>query len=284
MTHPLVQPMHLAEPTVQLADLALNERDEHGVEWWLADLEDWDSPASSTEATQRSGDHGAWLNPGHLTARQLVLTGHTHAATPRACRDAETRLAAAVGLDDVQLVVHEHGLSRYVIARRSGAVLWDYLDAATATWSISLIAGDPRRYSLTPHHEVVRLTAITGGLTAPAHAPVTVSATVTPNFARLVNAGNTAAAPVFAIHGPVSDPALVLQGHAMRFGLDLAPGQVLLVDVAARTVELAGGPTRRHTMTGPWLTLPPGNSTVTFLAASYDPASRVEVAWNDTWT
>jgi hypothetical protein len=104
----------------------------------------WDSPASSTEATQRSGDHGAWLTPGHLTARQLVLTGHTHAPTPQACRDAEARLATAAGLDDVQLVVHEHGLARYAVVRRSGPVFWDYLDATTAAWSISLIAGDHR--------------------------------------------------------------------------------------------------------------------------------------------
>jgi hypothetical protein len=42
----------------------------------------------------------------------------------------------------VQLVVHEHGLARYAVVRRSGPVLWDYLDATTAAWSISLIAGD----------------------------------------------------------------------------------------------------------------------------------------------
>lgn len=280
----------LAEPVVELGQLQLNVVDEHGVEWWLGDVEGWDSPASSTEATQRSGADGAWLTAPFLAARTVEITGHAIAPSRAECRNAADQLAAAVGLADFRIVVHEFGLSRYATVRRSGEVLWDYLNATTAAWSVSLVAGDPHRYAVDAHTATVRLAQERGGVTVPLRAPFAVAANVSPNNTLVTNAGNASAQPVFRIHGPASDPTLLLHrtdGEAvveqMRFAISLDPGHQLVVRTADRSVLLDDQASRLHTMTGSWLRFPPGTSTLTYVAASTDPESRVVVRWRDTY-
>jgi phage-related protein len=102
-----------------------------------------------------------------------------------------------------------------------------------------------------------------------------------------VNGGNVATYPTLTIRGPVTDPVVRREddGREMRFAIALGPTDVLVVDTQLRTVTLNGSTSRYSSLSSQseWIDLPPGRSTVSWTAASYDPAAELGVAWRDAY-
>lgn len=102
------------------------------------------------------------------------------------------------------------------------------------------------------------------------------------------NTGTAPAHPVVEFRGPVSMPSLtnLATGDVLEYGLDLAAGDVLVVDTAEGTVTLNATTSRLYTATSRSVpeqsfALWPGTADLAFRASpgSSDPAASVAVRW-----
>lgn len=274
-------------PTVTIGDdFRIGFVDDHGVVWTLDDIEGWDSPASTTQATNRAHAHGAWMTTPFYEPRELTLTGKMRAPSKTAGRDAADRLFRAVPLTDTRLAVDEHGLRRFVTARRLGSVLFDYFNQPSeADWSINMIAPDPFKYGFDENSATLRLAQSTGGLTLPFTVPFTIEAESTTNITTVTNEGNVETYPVYTINGPIEDPVIYVPetGERMSFDIVLSPGRYLVVDTKNHTVTLDGTSQRQFIMQGDWITLPPGSTEIRLYTASSNPDGSVVITWRNAW-
>ena len=102
----------------------------------------------------------------------------------------------------------------------------------------------------------------------------------------LANAGTVATSPVWTITGPCAQPVIraATTGRSLGFGLSLASGDVLVVDVAARTIRLNGASRRAALLPGStWFGVPPGTTGVEFDAQRTDTTAVLSAAWRDAW-
>jgi hypothetical protein len=113
------------------------------------------------------------------------------------------------------------------------------------TFGVSLFAPDPRIYSDTLSSGVYDPTT-TGGssLTFPVTFPVSFGGDDSSATLDVVNEGNIDTPAVFTITGPVVNPVIVNETTGERItttGLDLSEGEEVIIDAAARSVNLAVG-------------------------------------------
>ncbi|MFJ9628099.1 phage distal tail protein [Streptomyces sp. NPDC101175] len=278
-----------------LGATALGVVDDSGVEWRLQTLDGWDSPDSRSEFTDREADHGSWASPVYLSSRPITLGGTIVAPSQPLLEAAMEQLRAAAGLTDTLLTVWET-TPKQAIVRRSGKPLMQYVTDTRGTYSLMVTAADPRRYSTTLSTGTAGLPSATGGLTFPVTFPVTFSATTVSGAITAVNPGTLETRPVLTLTGPAVAPvvsALYPDGtvRQLLYSLDLAAGDVLVIDTDARTVLLNGSVSRRRflTVSGGWPTIPaavngvPTVVTYQFQASAYNATATLTATWRSAW-
>jgi hypothetical protein len=272
-----------------LGSVDLGAVDADGTAWYLQTLEGWDSPEVRAEFTEREADHGAWASPVYLGSRPVTLAGTIVAPSRDLLESAMERLRAAAALTDTVLTVWET-VSKQATVRRSGKLLTQYVTDTKATFSVMVTAADPRRYSTTQQSGTTGLPATTGGLAFPSAFPLTFSATVVSGQINAVNSGSADSRPVLTITGPVVAPviaALYPDGTVRQliYSLDLVTGDVLTIDVDARTV-LLGTVSRRRFMTvaGGWPTIPASSAVnYQFQSGTYNATAMLTATWRSAW-
>lgn len=272
-----------------LGSVDLGAVDADGTAWFLQTMEGWDSPDVRAEFTDREADHGAWASPVYLGSRPVTLAGTIVAPSQDLLESAMERLRAAAALTDTVLTVWET-VSKRATVRRSGKVLTQYVTDTTATYSVMVTAADPRRYSTTQLSGTTGLPATSGGLAFPSAFPITFSATVVSGQINAVNSGSADTRPVLTITGPVVAPviaALYPDGTVRQliYSLDLVTGDVLTIDVDARTV-LLGSVSRRRFMTvaGGWPVIPAAsNVNYQFQSGTYNSSAMLTATWRSAW-
>jgi len=260
------------------------------VKWSLQTLEGWDSPEIRAEFQDREADHGAWASPVYLGSRPITLGGTVEAPDGASLDTALDQLYAAAALSDTTLTVWET-TPKQAIVRRSGKVLAQHVTDRTATWSVMVTAADPRRYGTALQTGTTGLPATTGGLTFPITFPVTFSATTVSGQINAANTGSMDTRPILTIAGPVVAPvvsALYADGSVrqLAYSLDLASGDVLVIDTDAHTVILNGGVSRRRFMTvaSGWPTIPAASSVnYQFQSSTYSALPMLTATWRSAW-
>ncbi|MFL4947475.1 phage distal tail protein [Streptomyces sp. MMS24-I31] len=273
-----------------LGSIPLGGVDTAGVAWALQSLEGWDSAEVRSEYTDREADHGAWASPVYLGARPITLTGTVTAPDRATLEDALERLRAAAALTDTTLVVYELTTPKQATVRRSGKPLFAYVTDRIATYSVMVTAADPRRYGTTLQSGTTGLPTTTGGLAFPVTFPITFSATTVSGAINAVNSGTFETRPVLTITGPVTAPsisALYQDGTVKQliYSLDLASGDVLVIDTDAHTAML-GSVSRRRFLTVPsgWPTIPAGSSVnYQFQSSTYNASAMLTATWRSAW-
>jgi hypothetical protein len=150
---------------------------------------------------------------------------------------------------------------------------------------LKLTAPDPLWYSSTLHGQTVGLPSPTAGLTFNVSFDVPFGASSGGSMT-VTNAGNYKTAPLITITGPCTNPSVTL-GSAMVFlNLTLGVSDVVVIDMAARTVTLNGVARQNSPKQGSsWWTIPVGTSTIS--VASQDSAAvaaQFTVQWRDAWS
>ncbi|MGW1162725.1 phage distal tail protein [Streptomyces sp. NPDC002519] len=296
---------------VQLAELLLGR----GTPYRWRSLSGWeDLPALDDGSVPRADAHGAILGRLLAQSRVVTLDGlmiRTHAGElGRAVQ--QLGAATAIGEAEVPLVVRldERGplLAWVRVTARSIPVDRGYTVGTIAGAAVQFTASDPRRYELLERTVSSRLPTDEPGLdwnttdnvdaglawqtTANVDAGLDFGPPGSTGTLTASNAGNAPAHPIVEFRGPVSLPSLtnLASGDVLEYDLDLAAGDVLLVDTAEGTVTLNGTTSRLYTATAGSVpeqsfALWPGTADMAFRAApgSSDPAASVTVRWRSAY-
>lgn len=282
MSEPLLFPVYAVD------GWSGNVLDDDGVEWWVTKEEGWSSgPDVRLELAGRPQRDGSFDAPSFRAARVITLEGTAIAPDPDTKERAKDRLAAllADGSTLAELSVRERTVTRQALVRLSAATKIADRTPDTFEWSLQLTAPNPLRNGAEEHIASCGLPRPAAGLAFPASFPLQFGDSVGGSLA-LNNAGTAVAWPVWTITGPCNQPVIRNNstGEWLGFGLRLLDGDVLEVDVSARTVRL-GGASRRAALLprSTWFGLPPGGTSVDFDAANLDETAVLTAVWRDAW-
>lgn len=268
------------------ASISFGQVDENGICWLWQKLEGWDGPdVQGGGVIPRSGDQGAWASPQYFQARTLTWTV-TASAPSQALRDvARQLLSSAVPVSDLATLTVGEPVPKQVRVRRSGKITEAYPTLADVTFTIGLVAPDPRKYGTQVYSASANALPSGGtGFTSPFTSPFSVPAQAPGGSLAVTNAGNFETRPVITITGPISAPGLVnvTTGQTVSWsGLTVPSGSQLIVDFDARQALLDGGYAPADAFSS-WWTLPPGTSTIQ-LTGNSDSGAAFVCQWSSAW-
>jgi hypothetical protein len=266
-----------------------NTLDDDGVEWWVTGENGWSSgPPIRLELTNRPQRDGTFDAPSFRGARVITLEGTAIAPDPDVKERAKNRLAAVLadGSALAALTVQERLSVRRAMVRLSAETKIADTTPYTFDWSLQLTAPDPVRYGDDQHTVACGLPQPGLGITFPIAAWPLDFGQPNDGSMTLNNAGTVTTWPVWTITGPCVQPVVrnAGTGDSLGFGLTLYGGDVLVVDVAARTIRLNGASRRGALLPGSiWFGLPPGGTGVEFDAQRTDTPAVLSAAWRDAW-
>lgn len=260
----------LAYPLYSLDGWQGNITDDFGVDWVITSEDGWSSPpdAQVTLGARPSGD-GADDAPTYEAARTITLTGTAIAPNWTAQNAAKDRLNAVAyrsrGL--YTLTVDENHLTRMALVRRSGAQKIADAPGNAFDFSLSLVAPDPRKWSVGETTATVDMPNIVTpvGRTYPRTYPLSYPAggQSSPTIIA-TNLGNRDSYAVVTFTGGVDQPGVVAAdtGAIVQFDLSLGATDTLTVDLGNQTALLNGTASRRSSLMAgaTWFALAPGDT------------------------
>jgi hypothetical protein len=260
--------------------------DEYGVKWGLTKLDGWfDGWDGAGGVDQKTQADGAWVTPQYAGPRVVHVDGRFEAPSWDAATLAWERLLAQVPFRQLGTLLVSTGEGtvpeQTALVRQHEKPILNRRDNR-ATFSLSLLAPDPRKYATTTQTTNLVLPLATGGITPPLTPPITVTGSSTVSQATLVNDGNITTYPVLTITGPCP-PARVTNlttSESIRVVDAVPAGQTLVIDLLNGNA-VTGGQSRR--VLGSWWGLVPGANEVAFSADSYDAAAALQVAYRSAW-
>ena len=194
-------------------DIEFGTVDSNGITWLWQKIEGWDGPDVSGGVIQRAGDQGAWPSPQWLQARTMTLTA-TASAPTQALRDlAREILQQAVPISDLAVLRYDEPVPKQAYVRRSGKVTEKYPTLTDVTFTIPLVAPDPRKYGTVPYQQYAVAPGApgVGSLTLPFTIPFTLTNAAPGGSGATVactNAGNFETRPSVGVEGPITSPSI----------------------------------------------------------------------------
>jgi len=272
---------------VVLGDLDLHSTDASGVQWILTDLKGWGAPGGTLAPTQKPRSAGAWAGNSYSKARPLVATGTCIAPSAALASLALDRLIDAASLDDTRMDVSEGGRTRWSTVRRDGDVLPEWMGDTAFSYSVQVVALDPRKHG-NPLTASTALPSSTGGVTFPHSFPMSFNSTVVSGQVHLINPGNEVGPVVLRIDGPCVGPVVTHVSSGLRLvfasSLVLGAGEWIEIDLEAHTVMANGQSSRANWVTSrQWFGFQPGPNTFAFSAASFTSAALLKVTATPSW-
>jgi hypothetical protein len=282
-------------------DIEFGTVDSTGIAWLWQKLEGWDGPdVQGAGVIPRAGDHGAWASPQFYAARTMTWTV-TASAPTQALRDtARARLQQAVPISDLAMLRYDEPVPKFAWVRRSGKVTEAYPTLVDVTFTVGLVAPDPRKYSTAQRSVQIGLVpaGVGGGMVVPFTLPVTLHTAPAPGTAIAINGGNISSPPVAVIHGPVSGPTLgnLTTGQTVSWStLTLNSGDLLAVDflnkqamVNPTSVSLetgipsTGGTYWPADVTSAWWSIPAGDNQLEF-GGTAGTGATATIYWRDSY-
>ncbi|MEU1861424.1 phage distal tail protein [Streptomyces gardneri] len=258
--------------------------DKSGLSGW-EDLPEYDSSDAD-----RPTSHGAW--PGSRFAKPRKVGG-TVVLIPEFNQAAEAiralRQALALLDEERWLTVRLHGELLTVRARIAQRVVpadQGFATQGSSRMSVQWLAADPRRYGVTEQMVSTTAPQPERGLIWPLTWPLTWGEAKSTGDAVAVNTGSAACHPVIVFRGPCSVPTVTERTtrRRLRYAIDLAAGDELVVDTGAGTVMLNNSASRRHTAMADsnpeeLFALEPGRTELSFRPDSATPDAQMTVRW-----
>lgn len=240
---------------------------------WLREIGGLDSPEVRLEIAPLGGADGSFLtSPGYYGARPITMGGILAPSTATEVNKREERLRRATDAlrGDCVLSWWPAGQNEMRInCRRQEALRVS--PGRPRQFQLSLVAPDPRIYSV---EQVTRI----------------VTYAQSASMAMVIgNVGSAYAPVVIRVTGPVVGPqvSLLTTGQSLQFPqLNLAAGQTLEIDTAAKTVTV-NGQNRYEELdfaNSSWWMLPPDGAPVVQLAGSQRAAAtELRVEYRHAW-
>ena len=279
-----------------------DDPDPDGTQYLITTEAGWSSsPPVRTTSTDRTGAHGGYPAPVWAGARIIDLGGRVIATSWDARRRAEHRLAA-LGSDPTRLVelrcTEETGDLTASVARSDTTQVAIDPGGYSLSFALALRAPDPRKYA-TPQNADGGLPVEAGGVDFETGGGLDLETKGGLDFgtasglgpAVAANPGTADSAPLLSLFGPLTPPITITRTDtaATLTYLDPIPaGQVVTIDIAARTVLLGGATQRRHRAIIPdWDALTIPSSGVAQFALTHNDVpnltARLHVTWRPAW-
>ena len=259
--------------------------DASGITWLWRKLEGWDGPDVSGGIAQRSEDHGGWPSPQFFAPRNLTLTV-TASAPTQALRDqARAALSQVVPVSGLATLLYNEPVPKVAYVRRSGKLTEAYPTLADVTFTIGLVAPDPRKYGSQVNSVSVPGGSTGAGLVFPVVFPVTFPAAPPAGVVTVTNAGNFETRPQVQVTGPVTSPSLtnVTTGQTVTWtGLVVPANGYLLVDFYNRLATDASGMYHPADVASSWWAMEPGPTTIQ-LGGQPGNGSLLTVTWQSAF-
>jgi len=275
---------------ISLGGFVLGDIDGRGVDWTISKFDGWGSSQSTAQFTQRGRGHGSTSSDPYLTSRYMTIEGLVKAPSLAALDDAFYRLAAAVTLDQLQMVVAEAAGVKQVAVQRQGEVLPTYLSNKLGKYSILIAAKDPLKYG----DVITATTALpssSGGLTYPITYPITYTGISNSGVIHINNPGSEPAPVYLRVDGQIPAGGWSVnhlgQAKDLAFAssLQLGMGEFVTVDMQKREVLAQGQATRNGYVTSRgWFQLDPGPNDIAFSAVAYDPTALLTLTTYPAWS
>jgi hypothetical protein len=262
--------------------------DSNGTAWLLQKVDGWDSPdVQGGGVIAKAGDHGAWQSPQYYAARAITLT-LTASAQSQALRDvARAQLQQVVPVSDLAVFQYDEPVPKFAQVRRSGRVTEAYPTLTDVTFTVVLIAPDPRKYAVAQGSQLVGVipTSPGGGMVVPFTVPFTLDAASPPGSTLVISNGTFETRPTITIKGPITAPAVsnVTYGMTVSFSqLTLAATDQLVIDFLNRVAYL-NGVYRPADLDSAWWVLEPGNNMIELSSTSAGSGASMLAEWNDAF-
>lgn len=244
--------------------------------------------------TQRSQASGAFVRSRFNDARTITLEGEVLGSTIEAAFDNYDVLAAAmydsIGTERTLKWTRDAAGQQLQAGVRLSElqpiVLTD--GAPWIKYQASFTAPDPRVYSQTE-------TTATGNALAVAAGGKTYAYTYTRGYnpssggdVAYNNTGSVPTPPIIRIYGYCTSPQVILTDEVrLIFTGEVAAGDYLEVDAAARTVKLNGTTSRLNLLnpvSSTFFALPVGSGSVQLVASNFDANARADLIYRSAWT
>ncbi|MEU8758094.1 phage tail protein [Streptomyces sp. NPDC048659] len=263
--------------------------DRSGLQGW-EDLPEYDSSDAD-----RPTSHGAWPGARYAKPRKIagtVILMPEFNGVPEALRALRQSLAL---LDEERwLTVRLHGELLAVRARIAQRVVpadQGFATQGSSKMSIQWLTSDPRRYAVNEQTAITTPPQPESGLTWPLTWPLNWGEAKSTGDAVIENTGSAPTHPVIVFRGPCSMPTVTDRAskRRLRYAIDLAAGDELVVDTANGTVMLNNSASRRHTAMADsspeeLFLLEPGRTELSFRPDSAPPEALMTVRWrNAEW-
>jgi hypothetical protein len=213
--------------------------DANGTMWLLHGVDGWDGAAiGSGQVTQNSGDHGGVPSPQFYGPRLITLRVTAMAPT-QALRDvARSDMARACpigsgGANDLATFVYNEPIPKTTKLRRDDRIQELSLDLNSVSFSVPLIAPDPRKYSVQTYTTPISPPTPPTGLAPPFTPPLLIPAAAPSNEGTFTNHGDFETPWYATVYGPWTSPSFhsVEQNRTVTYtGLTLGAGDILQVD------------------------------------------------------
>lgn len=276
----------------RLDNTSLSDTDSSGVDWFVHQLEGWDSADVRLDLASRVNQHGSYDGQIYYDARKMTLEGTYLADTIAARREAEARFQALTSdLDYATLSVDEPPYFRQIHVKRAGRITRVIgTDGRRVRYTLPLIAADPRRYSQTEYvNDVFLPPAAGGGVVYAATWPLNFGASDPGGQLVVNNQGDIETFPNMWIYGPIVNPTIWNQttNQLMSFAITVVAGDFLYIGTTDRVVFLNDTASRRYTLApdSKWINFRPGLNTIQFRGT--DPGGgppRLNITYRSAWS
>ncbi|MFJ3900437.1 phage distal tail protein [Streptomyces sp. NPDC090025] len=258
--------------------------DRSGLQGW-EDLPEYDSSDAD-----RPTSHGAWPGARYAKPRKVggsIVLMPEFNGVPEAMRALRQSLAL---LDEERwLTVRLHGELLAVRARIAQRVIpadQGFATQGSSKMSVQWLTSDPRRYAVNEQTATTTPPQPESGLSWPLVWPLNWGEAKSTGDAVVDNVGSAPTHPVIVFRGPCSMPTVTdrVSKRRLRYAIDLAAGDELVVDTANGSVTLNNSASRRHTAMADsspeeLFLLEPGRTELSFRPDAATPDALMTVRW-----
>lgn len=248
---------------------------------------------------ERPNDHGMFIAKDYLSARIFHIGFRITGTSVLDFQDRLNMVSRALvsSLDEEhQMLVFDNQRTLKARCRRRQFLLDPKGERRMVTGRVmaEFIATDPRLYDVDITTVTSHLSSDTSGVTFPVTFPLTFGTSGRAGTSICNNIGWFETRPIFKIYGPCTNPQIIAleQQAFLGFAINLGPSDFLYVNTLTHSVILNGegvpgnlGASRRNTLVArsEWFNLPPGITSIEFVADSFESGAQLATTYQSAW-
>jgi hypothetical protein len=265
--------------------------DSNGVDWIVTQESGWfAAPQIKTSRVDKPAARGSLIGNEYRGSRVIALSGEIAAPDVPTLRASQRKLLGICPSPQSLYQItgaEEDGTSLYAMVKLDGSIVTQPKSWSTATFSLQLVAPDPRRISTATKSSYAILSSPgSSGVSYPVSYPVSYGVPGLPAAVAMTNNGTADADMVITFQGPLTAPLLynVTTGDYIGYSQTLAAGDVVTIDTSSGSVSFNGSQFRVNLVITTWPVIPAmGSLSMAFRTGNPADTGNVTVTYADSY-